>query len=311
MRSTHPASVPGVVDLERFAGAQARADAPADVLVEVPHGATTAAHFDALAAELVGPFPPDLRAFFFVNTDVGAPETARRFAARLVEAHPTRVALVARCAIPRTFVDCNRWVDPDAVGRATAAGEMTPGLASYVRAPADVALLRGRHATYRETVERLYEATCGAGGSALMLHSYAPRSIDVPVDDRIVERLRDAYRPETVGSWPLRPEADLITRTPEGERLASAALVEATQRALGAVGVTAQEGVTYPLHPSTLGRRLAQRWRGQTLCVELRRDLLADPFDPFAEMRISPAAADRLGAALAQAWGAWWADGAR
>ena len=67
-----------------------------DLLVEIPHGATRAAHFDALASELVGPFPDDLRDFFFVNTDVGAPEVGGALAARVVADDPHRTAVVIR-----------------------------------------------------------------------------------------------------------------------------------------------------------------------------------------------------------------------
>ena len=47
-----------------------RATGPATLLIEVPHGADTAAHYDALAARLVGPLPARLDRFFHVNPDV-------------------------------------------------------------------------------------------------------------------------------------------------------------------------------------------------------------------------------------------------
>lgn len=70
-------SIPSVADVSFHWGAQAAPAAVPDLLLEIPHGATKASHFDDLAAELVGPFPADLRSFFFVNTDVGAPEVGR------------------------------------------------------------------------------------------------------------------------------------------------------------------------------------------------------------------------------------------
>ena len=45
---------------------------------------------------------------------------------------------------------------------------------------------------------------------------------------------------------------------------------------------------------------------GRTLCLEVRRDLLADPFEPFAEMHISPDLVDRLAGPIATALARWW-----
>jgi hypothetical protein len=45
---------------------------------------------------------------------------------------------------------------------------------------------------------------------------------------------------------------------------------------------------------------------GRALCVEVRRDLLADPFEPFAEMRIGNAAVERLAGPFARALRRWW-----
>ena len=60
-------------------------------------------------------------------------------------------------------------------------------------------------------------------------------------------------------------------------------------------------GVTYPLHPSTLAHGHVVRCPGRALCVEVRRDLLADPFTPFAQMRIGAEKTERLAAAFAPA----------
>jgi hypothetical protein len=293
-------SIPRVADVERFGPpADRRSPSPADLLLEVPHGATRAADFDELAAELKGPFLEGLRDYFFVNTDVGAPEVAARLAERL--GATDRRVWVVRSRIPRTFIDCNRVVDEATRPSSSKAGAMTPGVASYVKDPGDLRLLLSRYAAYRELVERAYEAVCGAGGTALMVHSYAPKEVDVPVDERIVERLREAYLPEQYPRWPWRSEADLITRTPQGERLADEGLVQRTLDAFAAAGVAATADATYALHPSTMGNRLATRYPGRTLCVEIRRDLLARDFTPFAEMAIDPAKADRMAGALAAA----------
>ena len=295
------ASIPGVADVTRVRGARAPADAPADLLLEVAHGATRAADFDALAAELVGPFPADLREFFFVNTDVGAPETALRTAQRWVEAEPTRCAVVVRCRLPRTFVDCNRVIEPDTAPAASAASAVTPGLPPWVRDPADLALLRARYAAYRRLVTESVEDVCGRGGTALFVHTYAPRSIDVPVDEKIVERLRDAYRPENLERWPLRAEVDLIADDPEGRPLASESLVARTRAAFLRAGLGVARSQAYALHPSTLAHRFASRFPERTLCLEVRRDLLVPVFTGFSEMAVDAAKVERVAGALAEA----------
>lgn len=301
------ASIPDVCDVDVYRGADAPDGAAPDLLIEVPHGATRAADFARLAARLHGPFPDGLQDFFFVNTDVGAPEVAVALAQALVAAEADRTALVVRCLLPRTFVDCNRVIDAGAAATASAAGGVTPGIVEYVRDAQDLALLLSLHGTYADLVARAFDAVCGAGGLGLMLHSYAPREVDVPVDERIVERLRAAYAPETVETWPLRAEADLITRDPEGRRLADPDLVAAVTGAFRAAGLDAREGATYALSPSTMAYRYADRHPHRTLCLELRRDLLVKAFTPFSEMPADPARADAVGRVLAAALRAYWA----
>ncbi|MBL9089532.1 MAG: N-formylglutamate amidohydrolase [Planctomycetia bacterium] len=295
------APVPSVADVARVRGVAARADAAPDLLLEVPHGATRAAHFDALRAALVGAYPDDLRDFFFVNTDVGAPELAQRIAERFVGADPARTAVVVRCLVPRTFVDCNRVVPPDAVGAASRPGQMTPGLMPWVKDDADRRLLLARHAAYGALVARAADATLARGGRALMVHTYAPRSVDVAVDERIVASLHDAYRPEVVERWPLRAPVDLITKTPDGAFLADGGLVTRVRAGLASLGVAVAENEAYGLHPSTSAAALAARFPGTTLCFEVRRDLLVRRFTPFLEMATDPDAVDRLAAPFAAA----------
>ncbi len=275
-------------------------DAP-DLLLEVSHGATRAADFEALLRALRGPFPEDLREFFFVNTDVGAPEVALRVAERVVAADPRRSAAVIRCLIPRTFVDCNRLIDVRTGPRSSAAGELTPGVHAWVRDPEDLRLLLARYGAYRALVESTCDLVCAQGGRAVMVHSYAPRSVDVPVDGRIVEHLRAAYAPERLESWPLRSPVDLIVDTPEGTRLASNELVERLRALFAAAGFEVALNGAYALHPGTLASVLAHRHRERTLCLELRRDLLVAEFTPFQEMSVDPAKVDRLAAPLAAA----------
>lgn len=132
-----------------------------------------------------------------------------------------------------------------------------------------------------------------------MVHSYAPRSVDVAVDDRIVESLRAAYAPERVESWPLRASVDLIVDTPEGERLADAPLAGAATQ-LESAGFDVAENGAYALHPVSLSACSRARTRS-ALCLELRRDLLVRAFTPFAEMQADPARIERVAVPLARA----------
>ncbi len=288
------ASIPDVADVTRVSGAAARPDATPDLLLEVPHGATRAAHFDALRGALVGAYPADLRDFFFVNTDVGAPELAMRIAERFVAAEPTRTALVIRSRIPRTFVDCNRAIAIDAVASSSRSGQLTPGLMPWVKDPKDRLLLLDRHAAYLGLVERAVETVLPRGGRALMVHTYAPRSVDVAVDEHVVRSLHDAYRPENVDRWPLRPEIDLITRTPEGSILADEAFLARIRAGFAPLGIVPQQDHAYSLQPGTMAAVFAARHPKRTLCFEIRRDLLMKAFTPFAEMEADPVAIDRI-----------------
>lgn len=272
-----------------------------DLLLEVPHGATRAADYDSLRGELVGDLPSDLRDFYFVNTDVGAPELALRVAELVVAADPTRSCVVVRCLVPRTFVDCNRDIDVATVPIASRPGEMTPGLHGWVRDRRDRALLLSRYFAYRTYVTDLYAEVCGNGGRALMVHSYAPRSVDVAVDDDVVKSLRAAYAPDRVGTWPLRASVDLIVDTPEGERLADTALTEAAQREYEAAGFDVVRNGAYALHPVSLAHVFARTHPQRTLCLELRRDLLVKEFTPFAEMHADPERIERAAEPLARA----------
>ena len=152
------------------------------------------------------------------------------------------------------------------------------------------------------------EQVCTSGGTAVLLRSYAPRSIDVPVDENIVQRLHAAYAPDVEPTWPLRAEVDLITRTPEGTLLADEGLATAARAAFAAGGISATESGTYPLHPSTVAYTFANRWPRQTLCLELRRDLIVKRFTPFAEMEADLEKCDRVAGLLAGALCSWWAQ---
>lgn len=299
-------SIDGVVEVKHVRGARAPVGAPADLLLEIPHGATRAHHFASLKGQLKGPFPDNLIDFFFVNTDVGAPEAALALAQHVVARDPTRAVTLLVCQIPRTFIDCNRVIDEASRPTTSTATGMTPGVVRYVTDEGDLAFLFSRYRAYRACIESHFEEVCGHGGTAVMFHTYAPRSVDVPVDEKIVERLHEAYGPEVEPTWPLRPEVDLITRTPDGAVLADAELMARVQASLTSAGHTVTDSQAYPLHPASLAHTFASRWPTQTLCLEVRRDLVVQRFTPFAEMAADAAKCARVGALLGDALLSWW-----
>ncbi|HEX2691676.1 MAG TPA: hypothetical protein VHN14_33935 [Kofleriaceae bacterium] len=296
-------SIPEILHVLVVRGARALPDAALDLLIEVPHGATTTVDFTTWAAKLTSPLPDGLVDFFHVNTDAGAPELALAIAARFVAEEPTRSVAVLRCRIPRTFIDCNRRID--APPEDFTAGKVTPGLMPWITTPEDRVLLR---AAYDQYVGAVHEATTllDRDGAMLMLHTYAPRTVDVEVDLQIVASLHHAYEPDREPTWPLRPEVDVIDREVDGTNRGPTALVEALRGELAEGGIVLAESATYPLHPSTLAWGHVMARPGRALCVEVRRDLLADPFEPFVQMRIGAAEVDRLAAPCARALRRWW-----
>ena len=297
-----PASIPGVVDVHVVRGSRAPADAPPDLVIEIPHGATETTDFTRLAAQLTSPLPAGLDDFFHVNTDAGAPELGLAIAARVVADAPERVAVVLRCRIPRTFIDCNRRIDASPAD--FKAGKVTPGLMPWITTDADRELLRSAYDRYVETVRTT--AAMAPDGAMLLLHTYAPRTVDVEVDHDIGPKLRRAYQPEVEPTWPLRPAIDVISRALDGTDHAPAAVVAALRENLAPLGVEVAGGETYPLHPSTLAWDHVVARPGRALCVEVRRDLLADPFTPFAQMTIGAAKVEKLAGPFADAVRRWW-----
>ncbi|MEX1366999.1 MAG: hypothetical protein AB1Z98_27980 [Nannocystaceae bacterium] len=290
--------------VELWRGAEHEPDAPPCLLVEVPHGADRRSHYEAMRARLEGPFPEDLHEFFHVNTDEGAYDYGRCVAEAVVARDPRRAARVIRCSIPRTFIDANRLEDTK--GGNLGEGGMTAGLHSYVRDPSDRALLLSLHRAYVALCERAYAQTCGTGGFGLMPHTYGPIAIGGfdQIDEHIVHNLRRAHAPGTIEGWPERPHVDLITRTKEGERMASAAMVAGLLQAYGALGLRAIEGESYYLHPASLGCRWALRYPRQTLGLELRRDLLGR-WVWNEESELDPEAIAKMAAPLADAIDTW------
>lgn len=291
----------GVCDVAFVRGAAADPQQPPDLVLEVPHGATRSAHFTALRARLRGTYAADLHDFFCVNTDVGAPELANAIANGFTAARPRRTAVVVRCLLPRTFVDCNRRIDRATIPGASRAGEPTPGLPPWIEDPADRELLLAGYFAYREVATAAFAAACGNGGFGMCVHTYAPRSVDVPVDADIVASLRAAYTPERIGTWQLRPSVDLITHDPEGRELASPELASRSAEAFAAAGFDVARNGAYSLHPVTLAHEFATNHAGRTLCFEVRRDLLVPEFTPFLEMVPAPAKVERAAAPLVRA----------
>ena len=164
-------SLPGVCEVAR-AGPVGR---PAGYLIELPHGATRTAHFEALRAELGGDFPNGLKAFYFVNTDVGVPECAVEIARGLARSGAS--TLIVRALLPRTFIDCNRVIEGGLRG-----DEMTPPVPEYVRQRDDIQTLVRLYGAYQDVARRAYEEVCRAGGLALNLHSFSPRSVRIAPD---------------------------------------------------------------------------------------------------------------------------------
>ncbi len=287
-----PGSMEGVVEVQVFEPATPKQW----LLIEVPHGATRTADYQAVATRLNSALPANLDHFFYVNTDIGAPEGAALMAPALVQQGVGVV--IARCLIPRTFIDTNRVVEKMKQGQGVAG--MTAAIPSYVTDPADLAWLTARHAEYHQVVGALYDEVLGQRqGRALQLHSYAPKSVGISnTDAGIVDALHAAYQPELYATWPARPTVDLITATEDGSFRASPELVARTIAAYAQIGVEVKENATYHLHPVAMGYVYAKAWPDRVLCVELNRGALADPFTPFGVSPISDTKVSRLVAPL-------------
>ncbi len=281
-----PRSVEGVCDIAVHRPAQAPRGW---LLIEVPHGATRKSDYDTLAARLTSVLPAQLDHFFYVNTDVGAPEGAE-WIGKTLAAQGFGV-VVARCLIPRTFIDTNRVISKAQGGQVV--DGLTPAVPGYISDPGDASMLIVMHSVYHAVVSQAYASVCGkAGGLALQLHSFSPRSVQIEKTDAgIVDALHAAYVPGVYEQWPERPAVDLICATQDGSFKAAPKLVAALRAAYAAVDIKAEENATYHLHPATMGLAYAQAHPGQVLCVELNRGLVAEPFVPFG---VSPISAEKI-----------------
>lgn len=298
-------SIPNIAETYSLRGPAADPASPTDLLFEIPHGATDTADFLELAEKIESPLPRDLSDFFHVNTDVGAFEVAHRAAELYVEENPHRSAVILRSRIPRTFIDVNRRIDSSA--QAFKEGGVTPGLMPWVSAAADLELLRHRYGQYIDAVRKARQAL-SPQGAMVLLHTYSPYTVAVEVDENIVENLRRAYEPELRKTWPVRPEFDIICRDAEGNDHAPRPVVDDLRRRLHAQGWPLAESATYPIHPSTMAWDHIMALPGRALCLEVRRDLLADPFDPFVQMNICSQKVEPIAAALAGSLQHWWRE---
>lgn len=289
------ASVEGLIEFEVFTAP----NSDRWCFVDVPHGATRKADYDAVFAKLKGPLPAQLEHFFFVNTDIGAPEGAQ-YLGRTLSAQGLNVVF-ARCLIPRTFIDPNRVVALSAPGGAVKDG-LTAAVPAYITHADDLAWLGEQHARYHAQVDKAYRFICGEkGGVAVQLHSYSPRSVGIEiVDDKIVEALHAAYVPSVYETWPERPVVDLITATKDGSFRTAPQLVDAVLAEYARDGISAKENATYHLAPAAMGMVYAQQYPQQVFCVELNRGHVADPFVPFGESPISAAKVEKLVAPIAR-----------
>lgn len=288
-------SIDGVCDLT----VHAPAGTPRGwVLVEVPHGATRRADYERVEARLKSQLPKELIHFFFVNTDIGAPEGAA-YLGRALPSDGIGV-VIARCLMPRTFIDTNRVIAKTTKG--TVVDGLTAAVPGYIDDAADIEWLGAQHAAYHALVDRAYARVCGEQrGFAVQLHSYAPKSVSIEKTDAgIIEALHAAYVPETYAKWPERPQVDLIAATADGSFRCSPKLVEDAKAAYAEAGIKAEENATYHLHPATMGLVYAQAYPERVLCLELNRGLVADPFTPFGESPISAAKVERMTAPVAK-----------
>ena len=266
------------------------------LLIELPHGATKTEDFVWYQNRLQGHFPKNIVDFFYVNTDVGSPEIALEIAQKLSDTHEVHII---QSHIPRTFIDCNRVVGE---GISYSEGGVTPATPSYVTNSHDIDFLYTAYHAYQNYTKELYAKVCGNWkGHALMLHTYALRTVPITkVDHDIVQRLHDFYDTEKILDCKLRPQIDIIHKTPNGEVLIDASLIHNITRAFEERGFGVENGASYPLHPVTTAHKHAQQHPLQTLCLEVRRDLVVSKWSPFEEMPISKQKSQMIASSISQ-----------
>ena len=290
-----PISIEGVCNTGVLAGPEADQVAPPDLLIELPHGATRSLHFESLRGVLQGDYASELIKFFYTNTDIGSPETGVAVARGLLAERPELKIRILRSLIPRTFIDCNRAGEAQDDASADVAGQ----LPAYVTDPVDAATLGAYYQNYVTQAERAYAEVCGAGGHALIVHTYAPRSVSLEkIDGDVVAQLEQAWKPKNRRKWPKRPDVDLITAPPGGSSLAPPELVRAVREGYAEIGIEVAENATYNQHPNTLGARWSAMYPQRVLCIELNRQRLIKKWLPLEPLEVTPGRVRKMSAPL-------------
>jgi hypothetical protein len=313
-------SIEGVCEVEVIQGPRAVEGAPCDVLVELPHGATEAAHIEG-ARGLTADYPAGYDDVFWVNTDQGSPEYGRRFAQQItdptwveeataalltdpsqraaaVEAAATRKVLVVRALVPRTIVDLNRVWEVDAATFREA--NLTGASAPFAR-PEELEAIHARYLAYQQVADAAHAQVCGAGGRALNLHTYAPITVSLQSGETLLDAVRKAYIPQNYPSYPKRPPAQLITRLPSEEPITDAPLAALLVERYAAAEVTLSLDDPFTMHKATACYVRAAAYPGQVTVLELRRDTLTDAFTPFAKWPVSAARVEAMTSPLSLA----------
>lgn len=299
MNVSLPRSIDDVLSVQLLEGPRASSLQAPQLLIEVPHGADEADHYENLRRRMGGTLPDHLEEFFFVNTDVGAYSLGLRVAEMLVERQPDLRVLLLRSLVPRTFIDCNR--PADFTGGTLTQGGLTPGIPPYIREASDIELLLSLHRAYVAEVQQGFAAVCGQGGFAFVPHTYGPRTLGIDrIDEDIVTKLRWACAPERHDTWPLRAEIDLLTRDGDGVELSPPGLEAELLQAFATRGFEVRANDTYHLHPSALGHHWSTTYPGRVLTLEVRRDLLVERWDPLAAMRVQRTGIERVAAVIVE-----------
>lgn len=293
-----------------FSGPTAKLDQPADLLLEVPHGATTPEHL--LAADKLGAKKPtDWDTIYWCSTDQGAPEVAHTAASLLTDpawvqinvgedaAHISSAlnVLVIRGTIPRHLADLNRAWNPDGLEPGAPITSPTP---PWLRdQPEVMEKLRHLHSVYSEEVARAYETICGVGGFAMQVHTYSPRSVSLP-NGLSGAALRRAWSDELREQWPTRPPGQLISSRAEGPALVPRALLEVFVEEFSRVDLALAIDDPFTMHPATMIDAWAHEFEGQMLGLEIGRAQLSESYDPLARWAPDPELVERFAGALAR-----------
>ena len=161
-------------------------------------------------------------------------------------------------------------------------------------------LIQTQYHKYHAFVEAQIKTICSNGGHAILLHSYAPKSVGISsVDHEIVQKLHWAYSQERYDTWPIRPEVDVICKDTEGTVLVNKLWLDSLVQQCRSLGLNTAEGESYPLHPITMAHHYWQKYPNNILCLEIRRDLLVDNFTPFSEMSGNPNKMDEIARVIA------------